>query len=413
MNTNNLTKGLYKASLMAAITMASFACSKDKDDNSTPDPEETDKVYVLGLGVTTTTTTTNYVLQTSDLMTGTLSLVSNGILQNGYRDYTKAGSYFYSVGGLGITDVNTLSLDGTGKLATKTGLTFPEGIADYKDSDGTGKTLVAVSTAGSPTAGSNATFLTIDAASNSITKTATVPMNSVYPTAQDWWLHTGIVVRGNQAFQTFAPIDYATYATKNTDTAYVAVYSYPDFALQKVIKDPRTAPAGAFGTRSGIFRTESGDIYTVAHSGYGFSKSTKDAGILKIANGQTVFDEAYYFNTAKAQNGGRIVHAIYIGNNKLFAEIASGTQNGQWSDENLKFAIVDLNAKTITAVTNSPTFSGNGGRSFAAMVDDGKVYAAATVNGVCNIYQIEVATATAVKGAVVEASFVGAIERLK
>jgi hypothetical protein len=412
MTTSNLTKGFCKASLMAALAMASFSCSKD-DDGTTDPIEETGKVYALGLGVSTTTATTNYALQTSDLMTGTLSLTKDGILQNGYRDYTKVGSNFYSVGGLGITDVNTLSLDASGKLATKTGLTFPDGIVDFKDLDGTGKTLLGVATATAPSVGTNATFVTVDAAANAISKTVTVPMNSVYPSATDWWIHTGIVVRGDLAFQTFAPIKYDDYVTKNTDTAYVAVYSYPAFALQKVIKDARTGPAGAFNTRSGIFRTESGDIYTVSHTGYGFSKSTKDAGILKITNGTTVFDQTYLFNTAKAPNGGRIVHAMYIGNNKLFAEIATGAQNGQWSDENLKFAIVDLSAKTITAVTNSPTFTGNGGRSFAAMYDDGKAYAAATVNGVCNIYQIDIATATAVKGAVVEASFVGAIERLK
>lgn len=411
MITVQTTKTFYKAGLLAMLALASFSC-KDDDDNNTDPVDEADKVYVLGLGVTTTTATTNYVLQTSDLMTGTLTLVNNGILQNGYRDFTRVGDYFYSVGGLGITDVNTLSLDVSGKLTTKTGLTFDAGIADYKDLDGTGKTLLGVATA-TPTTGTNALFFQVDAASNTITKSVNVPMNTVYPASQDWWIHTGIVVSGNQAFQTFAPFDLSTYATKNTDTAYVAVYSYPDFAFQKTIKDARTGPAGAFGTRSGIFKTESGDIYTVSHTGYGYSKSTKDAAILKIANGQTVFDQSYFFNTATAANGGRIVHALYIGNNKLFAEISSGAQSSQWADENLRFAIVDLSAKTITAVTNSPTFAGNGGRSFAAMYDDGKAYAAATVNGVCNIYQIDVATATATKGAVVEASFVGGIARLK
>src|SRR5690606_23391651 len=119
-------------------------------------------------------------------------------------------------------------------------------------------------------------------------------------------------------------------------------------------------------TRSGIFVTESGDIYTVSHNGYGYSQATKDAAILKIASGSTEFDGNYYFNTAEAANGGRIIHALYVGNNKLFAEISSGERGGQWEDNNLKFAVVDLNAQTITAVAGSPTFSGNGGRSFAA-----------------------------------------------
>jgi len=408
----NSFKQLIKFGLYAGFALVASSCS---DDNNLSDPPTGggDKVYVLGLGVTTTDATTNYVLQTGDLMNGTISLVNNGILQEGYRDYTKVGAYFYSVGGLGVTDVNTMYLDQAGELTTKTGLNFVNGTTDFKDADGTGETLLNVAVPANPETGSDMHFTLVNADANTITQTATVAINDVYPTSEDWLMHTGIVVRGNQAFQTFTPIDHSSWATTKTDKAYVAVYSYPDFELQKVIEDDRTGPAGAFGTRSGIFRTESGDIYTVSHNGYGYSQSTKDPAILKIPAGSTEFDADYYFNTADAENGGRIVHALYIGDNKLFAEVSYGESAGQWTDANLRFAIVDLEDQTITAVTNSPTFVGNGGRSFAAMYDDGKAYAAATVDGVCNIYQIDVETATAVKGAQVDATFVGAIERLK
>src|SRR5690606_21212532 len=201
--------------------------------------------------------------------------------------------------------------------------------------------------------------------------------------------------------------------TNDTDRVYVAVYSYPGFALEKIIEDDRTGPAGAFGTRSGIFATESGDVYTVSHGGYGYSQTTKEPTILKIAAGTAEFDEDYVFRTADVTNGGRIVHAIYLGNNKLFATVSTGEQASQWADDNLKFAIVDLAAKTITAVADSPTFSGNGGRSFAAFYHDGKAYAAATVNDVLNIYEIDVANATLRKGAQVDASFVGGLGQLK
>ncbi len=401
---------ISKIVLYAAIALSALSCKKDNGEEEEEPGDE--KVYVLGLGVTTPQATTNYVLQTNNLMTGTISLINNGILQDGYRDYAVAGPNFYSVGGLGVTDVNTLYLDASNKLATKTGLTLA-GATDFKDADGTGKTLLAVAAPASPTAGTDVQFMLVDIASNAITKTVNVPVDDIYPTSEDWLMHTGIVVRGNQAFQTFCPINSATWETKNTDAVYVAVYSYPDFELQNVIEDTRTGPAGAFGTRSGIFRTESGDIYTVSHNGYGYSQSTKAASILKIPAGATTFDNSYHFNTATAANGGRVVHALYIGNNKLFATVSSGEQSGQWADENLKFAIVDLAAQKITAVTNSPTFTGDGGRSFAAMLDNGKAYAAATVGGVCNIYEIDVASATAVKGAVVEATFVGGIGRLK
>jgi len=408
----NIFRKIFNLSLAATLIIAASSCSKDNGGNG-PDLPDGEQIYVLGLGVTTTESTTNYILPVSDLMSGTLSLINNGILEDGYRDYTQVGNNFYSIGGLGVTDANTYFANGD-NLDVKTGLNFVDGVTDFKDLDGKGKTLLAVAVPASEDAGTEMSFITVDAAANAITATKTVNINNtLFPIGDVWLMHTGIVVRGNQAFQTFTPIDGATWETTETDKAYAAVYSYPEFELQKVIEDDRTGPAGAFNTRSGIFVTESGDIYTVSHNGYGYSQATKDAAILKIASGSTEFDGNYYFNTAEAANGGRIIHALYVGNNKLFAEISSGERGGQWEDNNLKFAVVDLNAQTITAVAGSPTFSGNGGRSFAAFHENGKVYTAATVDGVTNIYEIDVASATLRKGAQVEASFVGGIGRVK
>ena len=86
----------------------------------------------------------------------------------------------------------------------------------------------------------------------------------------------------------------------------------------------------------------------------------------------------------------------------------------RWGDSNLRLSIVDLNAKTITPVANAPIYKGDGARSFAAFYEDGKVYSTLTgSDGVLNIYQTDVATAKATKGAVVQGTFVGGIARLK
>ncbi|WP_210488311.1 DUF4374 domain-containing protein [Rufibacter aurantiacus] len=412
----SVIKQLAKISLFAGVVFTSFSCSDNESDDPTPGTG-TDKVYALGVGVTTSTSTTNYVVQTSNLMSGTISLTGNGLLQSGYRDYAFGGGTFYSIGGLGITDVNAITLNSSNQLTTKTGLTFELANNDFIGPDGTGTTMVGVSLPASPTAGLNAKFYTVNVASNAITSRADVPMNSIHPSNRDWLFHTGMRVRGNQLFQTFYPVNHTTYATANTDTCYVAIYSYPGFGLQKVIKDTRTGPAGAFNTQSGIFKTENGDLYTVSNSSYnnGYSQSTKPAGILRIAAGSTEFDQNYFFNTDTAPNGGKIAHAIYIGNNKLFAAITTvaPTLADRWSDKNLRLAIVDLSAKTITLVANAPQFTGNGGRSFAALLDEGKVYTAISTNGVVNIYQTDIATATATKGAMIEGSFLGGIARLK
>ena len=408
-------KQLFNVAILSGLAVGAVSCKKNSStDTNTP---STGPVYALGVGVTTSTATTNYVLQTTDLMNGTISLTNNGILQDGYRDYAFGGGKFYSIGGLGITDVNTLSLDASDKLTTKTGLTFELPNNELIDADGTGKTMVGVSIPTGPTVGTDAKFYTVDVATNTAASKVSVPVNSIYPSNKDWVFHTGLQIRGNQAFETFYPVSATTYATQNTDTNYVAIYSYPGFVKQKVIKDTRTGPSGAFNTRSGLFKTESGDLYAVSTSSFanGYSQSTKPGGILKIAAGTTDFDATYFFNTDAAANGGKIAHAIYIGNGKLFAQMTNKvpTLADRWGDGYLRLAIVDLNAKTITPVTNSPVFSGNGGRSFAALLDNGKVYCAVTVNGVLNIYQTDIATATATKGATLQGTFLGGIARMK
>jgi len=410
---------LLKTSLFAAVTIVAVSCSKDGD--SDPNPVVGDKVYALGIGITTPSGTTNYVVQTSDLMNGTISPLGNGLLQEGYRDYAFGGGVFYALGGLGISDVNAITLNSENKLASKTGLTFELPNNQLIDVDGQGKTMVGVSLPASPTAGLQAKFYTVNIAANTLGNKKDVAMNSIHPSSEDWLFHTGMQVVGSQLFQTFYPVNAVSYDTKNTDTNYVAVYNYPGFELQKVIKDTRTGPSGAFNTMSGLFKTESGDLYAVSTSSIynGYSQATKPAGILKIANGTSVFDPNYFFNTDTAPNGGKIAHAIYIGNNKLFAAITTVpptiplVKEERWSDANLTLAIVDLSAKTITRVANVPVHSGNSGRSFAALVDNGKIYSAIGVNGVVNIYETDIATATAKKGAVIEGTFMGGIARLK
>lgn len=411
MNTLKL-KQIFKSSLYTALAISAISCSDKKDPEPTI-PTDGD-VYTLGLGVTTPEGTTNYVLYTNDLMRGTLSLINNGILQDGYRDYANIGNHFQAIGGLGLTDVNSYYIDGANQFGVKTGLNLQARPVDTYDIDGTGKSFLAITLPAKPVDGTDLSFITVDVASNGITSNKKVSVNKEdFPIDDAWMLHTGIAIRGNQAFQSILPFDADGWKTEKTDKAYVAVYSYPEFEFEKVIEDDRTGPAGAFGTRSGIFATESGDIYTISHSGYGYSQRTKQPAVLKIARGTSEFDKDYIFKTEEVDNGGRIVHAIYIGNNKLFATVSTGTQAGQWDDKNLKFAIVDLAAQSITTVAGSPTFEGNGGRSFAAFHKGGKAYAAATVNDVLNIYEIDLVNATLRKGAKVEASFVGGLGQIK
>ena len=414
------------------------ACNNDDNDNPTPtddygvgmtdddgmDPDddgssEVVTTYVLGLGVTTATETTNFVIETEDLMSGVISLEGQGTVQDGYRDYAFGGDTFYATGGLGVTDVNAITANPDGTLNIQSGLTFEFQVDGFRDVDGNGNTMLGISSPLSPSTSENMQFYTVDIASNTKSDVVNIPFSDVYDTTQDWIFHTGMQVDGDKLYQTFYPVSATTFDTQNTDTLYVAVYDYPEFEFDTVIKDTRTGPAGAFNTRSGIFRAENGDMYTISTTSFanGYSQSTKPAGILRIPAGTSSFDDTYFFNTEVAQSpGGKIAHAVYIGDNKLFAAItvANHTIDNRWTDANLRLAIVDLVAETITLVDGAPEFSGNGGRSFPAFQEGDNVFTAITdQDGVLNIYSTDINTATAVKGAEIQATFVGGIARLQ
>lgn len=402
-------KQIFNMALFAGLALATASCSKDNNSNPNEPPVSGDRIFVMGVGVTTTEGSTNYIVQTDNILSGKISLLNNGILQEGYREYLNIANQFYSIGGLGVTSVESYYINESDQLSAKSGLVFENGASDYRSVDD-GNTMLGVQVTTDANYDGNAEFFFVDAAGYTMKNKITVPAKDIYaPQGNDHgWSHSGIAISGNRAFQTVFPISKA-WTTPNVDTNYVAVYSYPDFQLQKVIKDTRTGPAGAPLMRSGIFATESGDVYTIAHDAYGFEQTNqmKDPAILKINAGSDDFDPSYYFKTTGVANGGKIIKATYVGNGKLFAQIKTGAQASQWDQTQLKYAIVDLVKEEIIAVTNSPTYDGAEDALFDA--DNGKVYIPAKVGDALNIYEVDVAAATATKGVEIEATYVKGI----
>ena len=122
------------------------ACSDD-DEPDNPDGTDGNSVFALGLGVSTSAFDANwYVLDTDDIMTGTVSVIGNGELQDGYRDFTFGGNTFYSIGGLnGVTDVVNYTLNAENKLTSTNDQTFPLQLDDLKDVTGTGENMLGIS----------------------------------------------------------------------------------------------------------------------------------------------------------------------------------------------------------------------------------------------------------------------------
>ena len=108
-----------------------------------------------------------------------------------------------------------------------------------------------------------------------------------------------------------------------------------------------------------------------------------------------------------------MAHWIYAGNGKVYAEVSTNQNAGAWSDAEDLSVVIDLYHKTSTTISQIPKHSGQGGRRFVAFAENGYVYApVATADGVY-IYRTDMATATAVQGAKIQATFVGGLFKLK
>src|SRR5690606_40977879 len=96
-------KQYRNVTLALGLAVAASSCSKD-DNGGNDRPNEPiiegGQAYVLGVGVEAGTDYINYIVHTKDLLNGKISLLNNGILQEGYRKYLNINNYFYSIGGL-------------------------------------------------------------------------------------------------------------------------------------------------------------------------------------------------------------------------------------------------------------------------------------------------------------------------
>ncbi|GAB3902635.1 DUF4374 domain-containing protein [Larkinella knui] len=394
--------------------MALSSCSKDPDP---VDPPVVTGSYVVAIRDVGSAKSTDYLLQTTSITSGTLSVAGKGIEQSGSRTYVQAGKTIFSIGGSGTNQGTPTAvgyvLDASNKLVQKGSFTFDKYFDVPTAIDN--NTLAGIQIPRTAAENRSATFYTANATSATLTSQVKSSLAPLFKDDLVW--PSGMKVRDNKAYVSYYLQNRTNQQTTNTDTAYVAIYTYPAFTLEKIIKDVRTGPAGASNSSNGLIKTENGDLYTVASSGYTFSQRTKPSGFLRIKNGETAFDPSYFFNLDEISNNRKIYYCQYLGNGLVLAELGRfPTVNGQWAyeDVNLSVVIIDLNAKTVKEVSGGiPAHAGQGGITLSVPVENGKTYLPVTsyTDGTY-IWEIDIATATAKQGAKVDAKYVTGIFKL-
>lgn len=380
----------------AALLFSVSSCKKEEDPITTPNSKGNFVLAVQAEG--DAEVSTDYLVTTDNLMEGEVSIIGNGIEQSAYHFYQQTGKYLTTVT---YTDANTATVytpNSEGVLEEKTKFAIGRTHLFYPVN---GTEFIAMNI---PRGGSeNATFYKVNVEAGSVLETAT----SVYtPTngSGEQAYFSGMTLRGDKLFVPFFQIASSAFDSEFTDTAYIAVYSYPSMQYEKTITDPRTGPIGAYAAQGHIFTTENGDIYTLSPCSIasGAPKETKQSGILRIKNGATDFDPDYFFNIEE-KTGFKICNADYLGDNKVLASILTynnATDADKWSRRDVKLAIIDVVAKTVNYISGVPIHYGGPTATFANhyLVDNGKVYIKIANDEGIFIYEVDTEAYTGKKG---------------
>jgi hypothetical protein len=419
--------------LTAALTACGGGGSSNKtevNDDSSPtdsiptDSSPTDSIPTDPAPIVTTDITlsfvnnndnsTEYVLLEKNLMEGTISAqgagyeqagwnfyypVGNTLFVSGYTEYATT-SYIINEDG-NFTELNTFVFDNSfntfGNVADTTLLATNSYWYQHDD-------MIMYSADAATGLATGKTNYMIYNDSTGTGGQGTVP----WPTS--------LTVRGDKLYIPYLKFDDGGQVkTTDNNTAYVAIFDYPLVITEgtehakpiKIITDNRTSNIGTHGSTTGLITTDNGDLYGYSAGSVASGHdpaSLKPSGILRIAQGETEFDADYFFDIEEATEGQEIFWFDSIGGNKVLARLFTPNPLQEpWSAYStpiLKLVIIDLVEKTITDIAGIPLHTKQTTSSIEVM--DGKVYVNATTAEDSYIYQIDIATANAVKGAQVE-----------
>ena len=413
---------ITKTLLALAVVGSLSSCDKKSDREEIP---ENPGNYIIAVTPTAIADVADYLVTASSLESGAVSIIGNGVEQDGtYRYYVTANNKFFSMlYGQGSPGAVTVYNVKDGKLAKLNDFTSAtvHAFAPVNDDILMVKVPRAIAAAGSPTVYN---WYRVNTTSNALVGEGTA--DAIVPTGNGEIAHLSWIKQvGNKVFAPFFGITGRNFFTKYPDQAGIAVFSYPEMKYEKTIKDTRTSFIGRYFV-DGLGLVENGDVYAFSSSvatddnpataaADAMLTSTKPSAITRIKTGTTEFDQSYYFNFEEVSNGYVITDWLYVGNNKFVANIEPKATKGPYVTGKI-LAIVDVVTKSVTPVTgfaDPKTISSITTTNYSPQ--DGKTgYIGVNLTDATTyVYKIDAATATATRGLKVEGGLITAIQHLQ
>lgn len=402
---------------LAALFVAAFACAMSCSDDNDNAPAEVEEPTDSGTFIVTVTpaaleSVADYLLTSSSLESGKISILGNGVEQDGtYRYYvTSNGKFFSMLYGQGNPGAVTAYNVEDGKLKKLTNFQT-ETVQAFAPVN---KDLLLMKISRNATTPSS---LWYKVSTESLTITGEGTVNTLEMTGLGELAHfTWLKQVGDKVFAPYQTIKDRSFNTDYPDQAWIAVFNYADMKLEKIIEDDRTSFIGSY-FKDGLNVAENGDVYayspSCATTKDGIISSTKKSAITRIKAGTTEFDD-YYFDVEAASNGMNITSWLYVGDNNYIVHSQAKSERSAYP-AGLHVAVVNVVNKTYKPVTGLPAVEDLAGLTINNYTPkDGRTgYIGVTLKtGASYVYKIDAMTQTATRGLEVEGGGITAIQHL-
>lgn len=403
--------------LFALATVGALFACKDKDSeviNKTPGN------FIVAVTPKAETEIADYLLTAGSLDEGTISTKGQGVEQDGtYRYYVTHKNRFYSMlygqGNPGAVTVYELQNGGLSKLANAVTETV-QAFAPVNDDILMTKISRNVANPTISWYGFNTSSLRVD--KQGTINSAELAANNGAPGELAFF--SWIKQVGNKVYAPYFSIKAcckATFGTGYPDQAWIAIYSYPDMKLEKVIKDDRISFIGRYFIDA-LEVTGNGEAYAfssaVASDGTNLN-STKPSAVVKINTATGEFDKSYFFDFEQISGGLNITTWLYVGNHNFIVYSNEKSDKDAYGTGNI-LGVINVANKTYKKITGLPVASEISSytmRNNYTPKDGRTGYIGVNLaSGVSYIYKIDATTATASRGLKVEGGTITAIEHL-
>ena len=402
-----------KAFIALAFAAVLISCSKKNEGESIPNNPGN---YILAVTPVASTGVADYLLTASDLDKGSISTVGNGVEQDGtYRYYVTHNNKFFSMlygqGNPGAVTTYSVSGGKLNKLSNFQTETV-QAFAPVNDDILLVKIPRNIATPLASWYKVNTNSLLI---SGEGTIDVQAPSNNGESAHFSW-----IKQVGNKVYAPYFSIKACcneSFGTNYPNNAWIAVYSYPEMKLEKVIKDDRTSFIGRYFT-DGLGLVENGDVYAFSSSvavTNGILSSTKPSAITKIKAGTTEFDLSYFLDFETVSGGNVITNWLYIGNNNFVVNATPKAEKGAYTVGKTIgiLNVVDKTFKKVSGIPVSTDISSVTTSNYTP--NDGKTaYIGLNLkDGTSYVYKIDATSVTGTKGLKVEGGLITAIQHLQ